>query len=127
MLAHDYVPENAETNFALGNLRLAQGRPSEAERYYAATLALDRDHRGALSNLGVIQLQAGRWELAAQCFRSALARDPADARTHYLLAKAAAGAGDLATAAGEIEQAIALNPAVPEFGAFRQELQQRPP
>ena len=54
-------------------------------------------------------------------------RDPADARIHYLLAKAAAGAGDLATAASEIEQAIALNPAEPEFGAFRQELQQRPP
>ncbi len=127
MLAHDYVPENAETNFALGNLRLAQGRPSEAERHYAATLALDHAHRGALSNLGVIQLQAGRWELAAQCFRSALATDPGDAKTHYLLAKAAAGAGDLATALSEIEQAIALNPAEPEFGAFRQELQQRPP
>ncbi len=127
LVAFAYVPENVETNFALGNLRLAQGRPGEAERYYAATLALDRDHRGAMNNLGVIQFEAGRWELAAQCFRSSLARDPADAKTHYLLAKTAIGAGDLSTALHEIEQAIALNPAEPEFAAFRQELQQRRP
>jgi hypothetical protein len=37
-LAYAYVPDNPETNFALGNLRLAQGRTTGAESYYRATL-----------------------------------------------------------------------------------------
>src|SRR5437867_4902594 len=71
-LAYAYVPENAETNFALGNLRLAQGRTNEAKSYYFATLRLDPAHEGGYNNLGVLALQEKRWSLAARFFENAL-------------------------------------------------------
>ena len=40
--AYSYVPDNAETNFALGNLRLAQGDTAGAKSFYRAALASGR-------------------------------------------------------------------------------------
>jgi hypothetical protein len=47
-LARSYVPDNAETNFALGNLKLAQSDAAAATTFYLATLRLDPQHRGLL-------------------------------------------------------------------------------
>ena len=121
-LAHAYVPGNAEVNFALGNLRLAQGKPEKAESFYVSTLALDPRHKGALNNLGVLELEAGQWQKAARFFTQALEQEPANAKTHYLLARAAAGAGDAETARAEITRALEINPTQPEFVALRDEL-----
>src|SRR5262249_54031314 len=55
-LARAYVPDNAETNFALGNLKLAQNDPAAAQSFYRAVLNLDSKHKGAFNNLGVIAL-----------------------------------------------------------------------
>ena len=43
--AHDLVPANAETNFALGNLRLAQADSSAAKSFYEAALKIDASTR----------------------------------------------------------------------------------
>ncbi|MFN2541547.1 MAG: tetratricopeptide repeat protein [Chthoniobacterales bacterium] len=114
-LAYSYVPENAETNFALGNLRLAQGRPAEAKSYYFATLRLDPTHEGGYNNLGVLALQEKRWGLAARFFENALKQDPRDAKSYYLLAEAHFRDGDLSHARGEIAEALKLSPSQPEF------------
>ena len=123
--AYAYVPENAELNFALGNLRLAQGNQPEAKSYYLATLRLDPSHEGSNNNLGVLALQESRWSEAATFFAKALDQNPRDPKTYYLLAEAHAKAGDYRRARIEIAQALKLNPAQAEFIALQQELERR--
>jgi hypothetical protein len=121
-LAHAYVPDNSETVFALGNLRLAQNDPEAAKSFYRATLQIDSLHKGALNNLGVMMLQAGRFSEARQFFEQALIQAPRDAKTHYLLAKTLLAEGNLTAARRAIEKAIQLNSAQPEFLVLREEI-----
>ncbi len=114
-LAYAYVPENAEINFALGNLQLEQSDKTGAKSWYARTLRLDPGHEGALNNLGVLALEEERWELAIKFFQGALHASPNDAKTHYLLARAYQQNGDLASAQNEINLALQLKPQQPEF------------
>jgi tetratricopeptide (TPR) repeat protein len=116
--AYSYVPDNAETNFALGNLRLAQGDTTGAKSFYRAALQADGKHKGALSNLGVLALEERRWETAIKFFQASIQLDPADAKTHYLLARAELENGDAATALAEIQIALRLQPEQPEFRAL---------
>lgn len=122
-LAYAYVPDNAETNFALGNLRLAQGNKSAAKSYYLATLRLDPTHEGSYNNLGIVALQEERWNLAAQFFATAVQLDPRDAKTYYLIAQAHFKAHDFRNASLAIAQAIKLNPTQPQFHALSEEIQ----
>ncbi|MBA2271529.1 MAG: tetratricopeptide repeat protein [Chthoniobacterales bacterium] len=124
-LAYAYVPENAETNLALGNLWMERQDRSRARSFYTATLNLDPTHKAALNNLAVLHLEAGDWAAAERLIRAALEREPQNAKTHYLLAKAAAGGGNLALASAAINKARELSPAEPEFAAFAQELERR--
>ena len=121
-LAYAYVPHNAELNFALGNLRLAQGRREAAKSFYFTTLQLDPKHEGSYNNLGILALEEDRGELAANLFHKALEQDPSDAKTYYLLSRAHVKAGDLRTARNEIDQAIRLDPTHAEFVSFRETL-----
>jgi tetratricopeptide (TPR) repeat protein len=121
-VAYAYVPENAEVNFALGNLRLAQGAKPAAKSYYFATLHLDPNHEGAYNNLGILALEEKRWSLGAKFFAKALEQDPNDAKTHYLLAKILLIERDLENARKEIDRAIELKPNQPEFAKLRQQI-----
>jgi tetratricopeptide (TPR) repeat protein len=125
-LARRYVPGNPETNFALGNLRLAQGKLEGAASFYLTTLQYDPDHRGALNNLAVMALNAHRYDMAEMWLRRAEHVDERNAKTHFLLAKAMLGKGDRASARLEIERAIGLAPNQPEFAAFEQSLAASP-
>jgi Flp pilus assembly protein TadD len=124
-IAYAYVPDNAETNFALGNLRLAQGRTNEAKSYYFATLRLDPSHEGGYNNLGVLALQEKRWTLAARFFENALKQNPRDAKNHYLLAEAEFRSGDVRRAKTEICEALRLNPTQPEFAELRRQIEEQ--
>jgi Flp pilus assembly protein TadD len=117
--AYAYVPDNAELNFALGNLRLAQGNQPEAKSYYLATLHLDPQHQGALNNLGVLALSEGQLNVAANFLARARDQDPRDAKVHYLLAQALLRAGNLRGARAEIARALELRPGQPEFATLR--------
>ncbi len=121
-LSYAYVPENAEINFALGNLRLAQGDIFRARQFYEASLRLDPRHTGVLNNLGVLALNEQHWELAASFFRRAIEQDPDDAKTHYLLARALLRIGDRQQANSEIARAIQLDPSQGDFLKFRDEI-----
>jgi Flp pilus assembly protein TadD len=121
-LAYAYVPDNAEINFALGNLRLEQGDKTGAKSFYRATLELDPEHEGSWNNLGVLALDEQRWSLAIQFFQNALSSSPNDAKTHYLLARAYSSTGDRAQALREIEIALRARPEQPEFVAFHETL-----
>jgi Tfp pilus assembly protein PilF len=114
-LAKRYVPTNAETNFALGNLRLAEGDTETAATLYHATLQFDANHRGALNNLGVLALNARNYDFAENWFRRAERVDPRNSKTHFLLATTFADKGDYVRAEKEVETAIELNPTQHEF------------
>jgi hypothetical protein len=121
-IAYAYVPSNPETNFALGNLKLAEGQNDSAAAFYFATLKLDADHRGALNNLGVLALNAGRYDAAENWLRRAEDVDPSNAKTRYLRARVLLAEHDLENARQEIDRAIALDPGQPEFGKLRQQI-----
>ena len=126
-LAYAYSPENAEINFAEGNLHLATGDVAAAKRFYLGTLRLDSAHSGAYNNLGVLALEEERWRLAGNFFRHALEHAPNDAKTHYLLARADLKSGDLANARKEIARAIQLDARHPEFFALQKEIEAAQP
>ena len=121
--ARSYVPDNPETNFALGNLRLAQGDPVGAKSFYRAALQADGNHKGALNNLGVLALEEGQWEMAIKFCHASIQSDPADAKAHYLLARALVGTGATAAARVEIERALELSPDQVDFLALKNKLQ----
>ncbi|HEX3280410.1 MAG TPA: tetratricopeptide repeat protein [Pyrinomonadaceae bacterium] len=122
-LARAYVPDNAETNFALGNLKLAQNDTSAASSLYLTTLRLDPRHRGAINNLGVLALENGQSEVAEQRFREALAIDGRNPKTHFLLAKTLIAKGQNGNARAEIDRALALKPDQPEFKELREQIE----
>ena len=121
-VAHAYVPNNAETNFALGNLRLAQNHRERAKTFYLEALRIEPEHKGAANNLGVIALDSGKFSEALSWFQRTLAAAPQDPKTHYLLARTWSAAGNDAAAGQEIEKAIALSPNQSEFISLRDKL-----
>ena len=125
-LARRYVPSNPETNFALGNLRLAEGKIEKAASFYLATLEYDRNHRGALNNLGVMALGAKQYDMAEMWLRRAETVDGQNAKTHFLLAKTLLEKADHDSARREIDVAIALRPNQGEFKRLKQELDREP-
>ncbi|MEY2543396.1 MAG: hypothetical protein QOE81_857 [Verrucomicrobiota bacterium] len=122
-VAYAYVPNNSETLFALGNLRLAQDHPFAAQSFYHAVLDLDPQHKGAFNNLGVIALDASQYGDAENWFRRAKNVDPRNAKTHFLLAKTLLAKNERQAARTEIETAIGLNPDQPEFKALKQQIE----
>ncbi len=123
-VAYAYVPDNSETLFALGNLRLTQNVPTEAESFYRAALDLDPQHKGAFNNLGVIALDANRYSEAEKWFRRAEDVDPRNAKTHFLLAKTLLGKKDSRAARSEVDTAIQLKPDQPEFKALKRQIEE---
>ena len=123
--AHALVPENAETNFALGNLRLAQGDSPAAKNLYQTALKIDSRHKGALNNLGVLALNENLPALAAEYFRRSLALDPQNAKTHYLLAKAQLAVGDIPAARISIQRALQRERDRPEYRKLQEEIERR--
>ncbi len=124
-MAHAYVPENSETLFALGNLRLAESNPTGAEAFYRAVLDTDSKHKGAFNNLGVIALEAGKYNEAENWLRRAEEIDPRSAKTHFLLAKALLAQNNRSSAETEIETAIALSPGQSEFVILKQQINEQ--
>ena len=121
-VAYAYVSGNSETNFTLGNLRLAEDNVRDAQAFYRAVLAIDPQHKGALNNLGVVALEEKRWRDAQSFFLAALKQEPRNPKTHYLLARAQLKQGNIDRARAEIEVALQLKPNQPEFLALQTEI-----
>jgi predicted Zn-dependent protease len=85
-------------------------------------LSLEPKHRAALSNLAVLALRHRQPARAVELLRSAIGSGPAEAKLHYLLAKAEHDLGNAAVALSEIETAIRLKPEQAEFAEFRREI-----
>jgi hypothetical protein len=120
--ARAYVPDNPETNFALGNLRLAQGSRAEAKSFYEMVLRLNPKHKGALNNLGLLASEENQPAVAAEYLHRALEQEPQDAKTFYLLAKAQLAMGDLQNARISIERALELERDRAEYRQLQEEI-----
>lgn len=126
-IAYAYVPNNADINFALGNVWLersnrvagddaAKGRlRTHAKAFYRQAFELQPRHTGTLNNLGVLALEEKRWPLAEQFFTKSLDTEPDDAKTYYLLARARFEKGDLPGAQSALGQALQRRPQQKEF------------
>jgi tetratricopeptide (TPR) repeat protein len=125
--AYDLAPGNAETNFALGNLRHAEGDANAAKRFYEAALKADPKHKGALNNLGVVALDQNSPAIAVEYFRRSLDLQPQNAKTEYLLAQALLTLGDRPQAEAALARALKLAPAQPEFLALLDRLHESKP
>lgn len=123
--ARAYVPDNPETNFALGNLRLAQGKRAEAKAFYEVALRLNPKHKGALNNLGLLALEEDRPADAVEYLRRALEQEPQDAKTFYLLARAQLAVGDIPNARLSIGRALEREPNRAEYRQLRDEIERR--
>jgi tetratricopeptide (TPR) repeat protein len=113
--AFEYVPENSEINFALGNLWLQKGNRALAKTFYTAATRMNARHGSAFNNLGYLALEDEQWEAATAYLKKSIEIDPDDAKVYYLLAKARLGAGDLPGADEAIKQALARIPGQKEF------------
>lgn len=121
-MAYAYVPDNAEINFALGNLWLKKSDRDKAKSFYRHTVELDARHAGAWNNLGVMAMQETRWDLADKFLSASLDTEPEDAKTWYLLAKVKREKQDLPAARAALDQALKLKKDQPEFQALQHEL-----
>ena len=123
-LEHSLVnnPDSAETNFAMGNVYLAEGQRDLAKKFYRRTLQLDPAHDRVLNNLGVLASEESRWPLAEKFLQASLEIDASDAKTHYLLARARREQGNLPGATTAIDEAIRLQPGQPEFQRLAREI-----
>jgi tetratricopeptide (TPR) repeat protein len=126
-LAYAYVPTNTETNFALGNLRLAQSKTEDAKSFYGATLRIDPHHKGALNNLGVINYEEANFKQARQFFKEALTQAPRDAKAYYLLAKTLYAENNQPAAREAIGRAMSINPNQREFRELKSKIDAMPP
>ena len=120
--AFAYVPDNAELNFALGELRQVEGQITEAKSFYATALQSDPRHERAFNNLGLIALDEQHYPLAESFFRRSLEVDPTSAKTHFLLGKTFWAAGQREPARREVDIAIALSPSQREFRDLRDQI-----
>jgi tetratricopeptide (TPR) repeat protein len=132
--AYAYVSNNADIDFALGNLWLARaGEPAlddhakaanrtRAKLFYRRALELNPRHTGTLNNLGVLATEEKRWPLAEKFFAAALESEPDDAKTHFLLARVYAEDNQLAPARAEVETALRLRPGQKQFLELRDQL-----
>jgi Flp pilus assembly protein TadD len=125
-LALAYVPANAETNFAFGNLKHAEGDDQAATNFYLTTLRYDGNHRGAFNNLGVVALASHNYDEAERWFRRAIQVEPRNGKAHFLLARTLLENGRRDEAQREIEIAIGLNPQQPEFKQLQQQITSAP-
>lgn len=86
------------------------GRLAEAERLYRETLAADPANAGGLHGLGILALQAGFADRAADLLGRAAAVAPADPALLNNLGIALAKCGRVAEARARFEQAVSLAP-----------------
>lgn len=131
--AFAYVQDNADINFALGNLWLAKsekisderekaGLRTRAKLFYRRALDITPQHAGTLNNLGVLALEEKRFDLAEKFFAGSLVTEPEAAKTHYLLARARYESGKLPEARAALDEALRLRPTQKEFLELRAKL-----
>ncbi len=116
-------PDNAEIQFSLGNLRLAQGDRYKAKLHYRRTLELDASHDRAWNNLAVLALEENHLDLALQFISHSITLFPEDAKSHYIKATILEKLARFDDALTSASQACKLDPNQPAFQQLLNRLQ----
>lgn len=106
-------PKSAEAQNALGEAYNKFGETVPAEKAFAASVALDPKFAAAQTNLGLILLQQGKPDEAAQHLDEALkvlGKSPDASYSHYLRAKVYSAQNKPKEAEKELAAAVALKP-----------------
>jgi predicted TPR repeat methyltransferase len=103
--------EQARDFFQRGIVHYEAGRFEQAERDFAASLALVPGRVSTLTNLGAARLKLGRLQDAADLLQEALAQEPANVEALGHRATALAELGEHAQALDCAERALAADPA----------------
>jgi MSHA biogenesis protein MshN len=90
--------KRAELEFRRGVALLNQGRLSEAEQGFSASLTADPSHEPARQAWAALLVEQGRFEDARTLLAQGLARNPAQVQFAVALARIVAGQGDYAGA-----------------------------
>ena len=99
-----------QTLFNRGLAFHSRGNLADAERVYRDILRQQPDHFDALHHLGVIAIQTGHMEQAADLIERAIALKPSDAAAHSNLGKALRDLNRPERALASFDRAIALKP-----------------
>lgn len=108
-------PDEATLRFHRARSALVDGRLDESLRDFQAAAAL-RDHPHDHVGIGDVHLARGRWQLAEDCYRRALATDPADPAdpadplARLGLSQVLVARGRAAAAVPELERMVADRP-----------------
>ena len=89
---------------------LEAGQPRQAEQVCRQILRADPTHAGACHLLGIVALQVGDYQAAADCIRRAIVSNPYNAVFHGNLGTAHYGLGRLDEAVANYRQAVQLKP-----------------
>jgi predicted TPR repeat methyltransferase len=102
--------EQARTLFLEGVAHYQAGRLQQAERDFAAALALVPGRPSVLTNLGAVRLRLGRTEEALALLQEALAQEPGNGEALGHCATALAELGRTGEALAHFDRALAADP-----------------
>jgi predicted TPR repeat methyltransferase len=111
--------EQAREFFLRGVDDFEAGRLEQAERNFAASLALLPGRPSTLTNLGAVRLRLGRAEEALALLEEALAQEPGNAEALGHCATALAELGRHAEALAVFDRALAAQPKAPSLWTLR--------
>jgi cellulose synthase operon protein C len=109
--AAEKKPNTPAVDMLRGRALEAQGDKAGAQRIYELALRKDGKFLPAVEQLSLLDLRAGRPDLAKERYRAVLARDPRSAYAMMIMADLArASGGSEADAAAWVEKAVSANP-----------------
>ena len=106
-------PDRADAQNALGEAFRAFGDPGAARKAFSKAIACDANFAQAQVNLGLVLLETGEFSAAAPHLDRAvklMGQTPDAAYPHYLRAKVYTEEKQIKKAAGELQQAVTLQP-----------------
>ncbi len=109
-LALEAQPKAAEVHLLYGRVLVGAGRPKEAVMAMAGAVELDPSQPQGFISLGSLLGALGDVPRAREVFRRGVLRHPDNTDLHFNLGVACAMEGDLAEAAAQFEQALAIDP-----------------
>jgi tetratricopeptide (TPR) repeat protein len=114
-------PNDALSEYQLGELEWIGGRPEEARRRFTRAVDLQPNFPEALTAAGKVLIAAGRLQEAAAALEKAISLDPAGEVAHYRLGQAMQKLGDQERASREFAEFRRLRSALESLrGIYRQ-------
>ncbi|HXE13775.1 MAG TPA: tetratricopeptide repeat protein [Bryobacteraceae bacterium] len=121
-------PEDAASEFQLGQIAGAQNKPDAARAHFEKALVLSPSFPEAMVALGKLDAQAKQYDRAISLLKRAIGLQPANETAHYALMMAYRDSGQMEKAKAEKAELDRLQrPPEGEFTQFLKKLGEKPP